>query len=209
MNMPASMNRSGFVALADAAPEILQDIRYYTTYNFMGCRVEGYEAPCALLTREAAEALTLAAKLAIKRELRLKIFDAYRPQRAVDHFVRWVEDSNDMIMKPWFYPEVEKSSLYELDFIGARSSHSRGSAVDLTLLDMRTGRDLDMGGPFDFFGARSNFSWDGLTCEQSQNRWLLRNLMTHCGFLPLESEWWHFRLKDEPYPNTFFDFPVR
>ena len=112
-------------------------------------------------------------------------------------------------MKRWFYPNVDKSELYALDFLGHRSSHSRGSAVDLTLVEMATGREADLGGPFDFFGPRSRYSWPGLTAQQAVNRALLRNLMTRCGFAPLESEWWHFRLIDEPFPDTWFDFVVR
>lgn len=203
------MDSSGFVTLADVVPDILQDIRYYSAYNFIGRRVDGYEQPVALLCREAAKALIPAAEAAARQGLRLKILDAYRPQRAVDCFVRWVEDEQDTRMKPWFYPDTEKSSFYELDFIGKRSAHSRGSAVDLTLLDMGTGVDLDMGGPFDFFGPRSNFDFEGLTPRQRENRALLRELMTGHGFRPLEAEWWHFQWIDEPFPDTYFDFPVR
>ena len=203
------MDTSGFVTLADVVPDILQDIRYYSAYNFTGRRVEGYEQPVALLSRRAAEALIPVAEDVARLGLRFKIFDAYRPQRAVNCFVRWVEDVEDVKMKHWFYPATEKSSFYALDFIGKRSAHSRGSAVDMTLVDMRTGMDLDMGGPFDFFGARSNFDFDGLTHRQRENRALLRGLMTDHGFKPLDAEWWHFQLIDEPFPNTWFDFPVR
>ena len=202
------MDASGFVVLADAIPDILQDVRYHTRFNFIGRRVEGYETPCAISTRETAEALRPAVSCAARLGLRLKVLDSYRPQRAVDHFIRWVEDEEDTLMKPWFYPETEKRDFYALDFIGRRFRHSRGSALDLTLVDMRTGMDLDMGGPFDFFGPRSNYGFAGLTARQAENRRLLRQLMTDCGFLPLEAEWWHFGLKDEPYPDTYFDFPV-
>lgn len=204
-----SMDTSGFVTLADVVPDILQDMRYYSAYNFIGRRVDGYEQPVAMLARRAAEALVPVAEEVARLGLRFRIFDAYRPQRAVDCFVRWVEDVQDVKMKPWFYPDTEKSSFYALDFIGKRSAHSRGSAVDLTLVDMRTGMDLDMGGPFDFFGSRSNFDFDGLTDRQRDNRALLRGLMTDHGFKPLDAEWWHFQLVDEPFPNTWFDFPVR
>jgi len=203
------MDPSGFVTLADVVPNLLQDIRYYSAYNFIGRRIDGYEQPVALLSRKAADALLPAAGLAREQGLVLKVLDAYRPQRAVDDFVRWVEDERDARMKPWFYPNTEKSSFYELDFIGRRSAHSRGSAVDLTLVDMYTGVDLDMGGPFDLFGPRSGFSFEGLTDRQRENRHFLRRLMTGCGFIPLEAEWWHFRLLDEPFPDTYFDFPVR
>lgn len=203
------MDASGFVLLADAVPDILQDIRYYTTYNFIGRRVEGYEMPCALLCREAADALRCAAEVAARVHLRLKVWDAYRPQRAVDSFVRWVEDPDDARMKSLFYPDTEKSSFYALDFIGRHSAHSRGSAVDLTLFDERTGAELDMGGFFDFFGPRSRFNYEGLTPSQREHRQLLRSIMTSNGFTSLDAEWWHFRLIDEPYPDTYFDFPVR
>lgn len=203
------MDSSGFVALSDAVPDLLLDIRYYGTYNFTGRRVDGYEQPCALMARQAADALRQAAERAARSGLRLKIFDAYRPQRAVDSFVRWVADPGDALMKRWFYPDTKKNSLYALDFIGRRSAHSRGSAVDLTLVDMSIGVDADMGGPFDFFGPRSNFDFEGLTPAQAENRRRLRRLMADCGFTSLDSEWWHFKLMDEPYPDTYFNFPVR
>lgn len=207
--MPDPMDASGFVSISEAVPDVLLDIRYYSTYNFIGRRVEGYQMPVALLCREAADALRMAAGRAGALGLRLKIWDAYRPQRAVDCFVRWVEDTEDTLMKPLFYPETEKSSFYALDFIGKRSGHSRGSAVDLTLFDMRTGIDMDMGGFFDFFGPRSRFDFEGLTPAQRANRALLREIMTSSAFKPLEAEWWHFHLIGEPYPDTYFNFPVR
>lgn len=207
--MADPMDASGFVSVSEAVPDILLDVRYYSTYNFIGRRVDGYEQPVALLCRQAADALIPAADRAAKLGLRLKVWDAYRPQRAVDSFVRWVEDGSDTLMKPLFYPETEKSSFYALDFIGRRSGHSRGSAVDLTLFDTRTGTDLDMGGFFDFFGPRSRFDFEGLTPAQRENRALLRDIMTKSGFMPLEAEWWHFHLIDEPFPDTYFNFPVR
>ena len=163
----------------------------------------------AALAKPAAQALRAASEDALARGLLIKVFDAYRPQRAVDHFNRWVLDDADTAMKRWFYPDVEKAELYALDFLGRRSSHSKGSAVDLTLFDLREGRDVDMGGPFDFFGPRSHFEWAGLTPEQAENRRALRALMQKNGFAPLESEWWHFQLVDEPFPKTWFDFVIR
>lgn len=199
----------GFVLLSEAAPDALQELRYATRFNFIGTPIDGYESPRAIMTERAADALRRACGLAADQGLLLKVYDAYRPQRAVDHFNRWVQDAADTRMKRWFYPDVDKSELYALDFLGHKSTHSRGSAVDLTLVEMATGREADMGGPFDFFGPRSRYSWPGLTPEQAVNRALLRNLMTRCGFAPLESEWWHFRLIDEPFPETWFDFVVR
>ena len=204
-----SMDPSGFVNISDAAPDVITDIRYYSTYNFIGDRIDGYEGPYALLTKETAQALKNASDELIKSGYRLKIFDAYRPQRAVDHFVRWAEDINDTRMKKIFYPDIAKKDLFTLGFIAEHSGHSRGSTVDLTLFDMAKGCDADMGGYFDFFGEQSHSRCRNITGEQSDNRRLLRETMMHNGFLPLEEEWWHFTLKDEPYPNTYFDFPVR
>ena len=207
--MQISSNREGFVLLGEAIPDALLDIRYYTTYNFVGARVDGYESPVALLTKEAADALRLVSDDMMARGYRLVIYDAYRPQQAVDHFVRWAEDLTDARMKPVFYPDVEKAELFERGFIARRSGHSRGSTVDLTLLDERTGQLLDMGGPFDFFGELSHPDYAGVTPAQHANRMFLREAMLTRGFKPLSTEWWHFTLVDEPYPKTFFDFPVR
>ncbi len=199
---------SGFVLLADAAPDILLDVRYYSTYNFMGERVDGYEEPCALMTRQAAEALRRAGEALLPLGYRLKVFDAYRPQRAVSHFMRWAQDPADTRMKDIFYPDLDKERLIPEGFIARRSGHSRGSTVDLTLFDARRGREADMGGPFDFFGERSHFGFPGLDPDAKARRALLRQVMGDAGFTPLPEEWWHFTLMDEPYPDTYFDFPV-
>ena len=199
----------GFVLVGEAIPDALLDIRYYTTYNFVGARIDGYEAPVAVLTREAADALKLVSDDMKQQGLRLVIYDAYRPQRAVDHFARWAEDITDTRMKAVFYPDVDKADLFEKGFIARRSGHSRGSTVDLTLLDEATGKLLDMGGPFDFFGELSHPDYAGVTAQQHENRMLLQSAMRKRGFKPLSTEWWHFTLVDEPYPKTFFDFPVR
>lgn len=199
----------GFVALAEAAPNVILEIRYYSTYNFVGDRIDGYEEPCALLTREAAEALRNAAQAAEEQGYRLKIYDAYRPQAAVDNFIAWAEDVEDTRMKAYFYPELDKSVLFEQGYIAEKSGHSRGSTVDLTLFDMRTGKEVDMGGVFDYFGERSHPDYVGdLTETQINNRNILRDIMVENGFQPLDTEWWHFTLKDEPYPDTYFTFPV-
>ena len=199
----------GFVLVGEAIPDALLDIRYYTTYNFVGARIDGYEAPVAVLTREAADALKLVSDDMKAQGLRLVIYDAYRPQRAVDHFARWAEDIADTRMKSVFYPDVDKADLFEKGFIARRSGHSRGSTVDLTPLDEATGKLLDMGGPFDFFGELSHPDYAGVTAQQHENRMLLQSAMVKRGFKPLSTEWWHFTLVDEPYPKTFFDFPVR
>ncbi len=200
---------SGFVSLAEAVPDVILEIRYYSTYNFVGDRIAGYEEPCALLTREAAEALKGAAADAMKQGYRLKIYDAYRPQTAVDNFVEWAEDVDDTRMKAYFYPELDKSVLFDQGYIAAKSGHSRGSTLDLTLFDMDTGKEVDMGGTFDYFGELSHPDYVGdLTEEQIANRNTLRDIMVNNGFKPLAEEWWHFTLADEPYPDTYFTFPV-
>jgi len=198
----------GFVSVSEVIPDVLLDVRYYSTYNFVSERVDGYEAPVVLLTKEAAAALSLVNADMRRKGLRLVLYDGYRPQRAVDHFVRWAE-SADESMRAFFYPDVEKRDLFERGFIARRSGHSRGSTVDLTLLDEKTGMLLDMGGPFDFFGELSHPDYPGVTPAQHANRMLLRQAMLDHGFKPLSTEWWHFTLKDEPYPDTYFDFPVR
>ena len=199
---------SGFVLLSEAVPDAILEIRYYSTYNFIGERIDGYEQPVALLTREAAEALREVSDELAEQGYRLKIFDAYRPQMAVDHFVRWAQDVDDTRMKAYFYPELSKGALFKQGYIASRSSHSRGSAVDLTLFDMALGREADMGGAFDFFGERSHPFFEGVTEEQYANRMLLRKAMTDHGFRPISTEWWHFIPSEEPYRDTCFTFPV-
>ena len=204
----ATMDPSGFVLLSDYVPGIIQEIRYFSTYNFIGERIDGYEEPCALLTKEAARALKSVANEMAVRGLRLKVFDAYRPACAVKHFVLWGIEDQDIRMKPYFYPDLEKQELFIRGYIAKQSSHSRGSTVDLTLLDMKTGKELDMGSPFDYFGPISHPDSREITDEQYENRMMLKDLMTKEGFLPFDYEWWHFTLDGEPYPETYFDFPV-
>ena len=216
-----------FVALTDAVPDAILEIRYYGTYNFVGERIDGYLEPTALLTKEAAQALKAVSDEVIAKGYRLKIYDAYRPQDAVDHFVRWAQDVSDIRMKPYFYPDLDKSVLFEQEYIMAKSGHTRGSTVDLTLFDMATEKEVDMGGTFDWFGPESHPDFCGnpntgqytgnnsksptgrsITEEQFNNRMILRKAMLNHGFKPLESEWWHFTLKNEPYPDTYFNHPV-
>ena len=203
-----TMDPSGFVLLADYIPHIVQEIRYYSTYNFIGDRIDGYEEPVALLTIEAARALRSVSNELIVQGYRLKVFDAYRPACAVKHFVFWGIEDQDIRMKPYFYPDLEKQELFSKGYIAKQSSHSRGSAVDLTLLDMKTGKELDMGSPFDLFSEVSHPDYRGITDEQYANRMTLRRVMLRNGFAPIDCEWWHFALKNEPYPNTYFEFPV-
>ena len=220
----------GFVRLAEAVPDVILEIRYYSTYNFVGDRIDGYEKPTALLTVEAANALKAVSDDVMKQGYRLKIFDAYRPQRAVTHFMNWAKDLNDTRMKSYFYPNLKKNVLFEQGYIAEKSGHSRGSTVDLTLFDMKKEKEVDMGGTFDWFGKESHPDWcgnpqtkvynggypgetkakDGKINEaQFRNRMLLREAMMRHGFKPLAEEWWHFTLVNEPYPTTYFNHPVR
>lgn len=199
---------SGFVVLCEYIPEIIQEIRYFTTYNFVGRRVDGYYEPYALATKEMADSLKSVSDELLGKGYRLRIFDTYRPDIAVKHFVRWAKDLGDTLTKVSFYPELNKNVLFKLDYISSRSGHSRGSTVDLTLFDIKSGKDLDMGGTFDYFGELSHPDYKDITPEQKANRTLLREAMLRHGFRPLYSEWWHFTLKNEPYPETYFSFPV-
>jgi D-alanyl-D-alanine dipeptidase len=199
---------SGFVLLSDVIPHIVQEIRYFSTYNFVGERIDGYEEPCALLTKEAARALKTVSNEMMVQGYRLKIFDAYRPATAVKHFVLWGLEDQDIRMKPYFYPDLEKTELFSKGYVAKQSSHSRGSTVDLTLLDMRTGKEVDMGSPFDLFGELSHPDCRDVTDEQYENRMILQKVMVRNGFKPIDCEWWHFTLEDEPYPDTYFDFPL-
>lgn len=203
-----TMDPSGFVVLADMVPHIVQEIRYYSTYNFIGDRIDGYEEPCALLTKEAARALKGVSNELFVQGYRLKVFDAYRPACAVRQFVLWGIEDTDIRMKPYFYPGLEKQELFSKGYIAKMSSHSRGSAVDLTLLDMKTGKELDMGSPFDLFSEISHPDSEEITDDQYENRMILRKAMMRNGFEPIDCEWWHFALGNEPFPDTYFEFPV-
>ncbi len=208
INSDLTMNPAGFVVLSEFIPDIIQEIRYHSTYNFIGERIDGYEEPCALLTKEAARALKTVSKEMMVHGYRLKIFDAYRPACAVKHFILWGIEDTDIRMKPYFYPDLDKEELFEKGYIAKLSSHSRGSTVDLTLLDMNTGKELDMGSPFDLFSPMSHPDYKGITEEQYSNRMMLRSVMLRNGFKPIDCEWWHFTLDNEPYPDTYFEFPV-
>ena len=202
------MDPDGFVVLADYVPDIVQEIRYYSTYNFIGERINGYEEPCALLTIEAARALKQVSNELFVQGYRLKVFDAYRPACAVKQFVLWGLEDQDIRMKPYFYPALEKQALFAEGYIAKMSSHSRGSTIDLTLLDMKTGKEVDMGSPFDMFSEVSHPDYRGITDEQYENRMILQKAMVRNKFMPFACEWWHFTLKNEPYPDTYFEFPV-
>ena len=223
------MDSSQFVTLTDAVPDAILEIRYYGTYNFVGARIDGYLEPTALLTKQAADSLRKVSDDLVAQGYRLKIYDAYRPQMGVDHFVRWSHEAADTLMKRFFYPMLDKPTLFEQEYIYEKSGHTRGSTVDLTLFDMQTEKELDMGGTFDWFGCESHpdycgnpetFEYDAtarpaeailpaLTERQFQNRMILRRAMLAHGFKALDTEWWHFTLDGEPFPDTYFNFPVR
>ena len=203
-----SDDASGFVSLIEYLPDLLLEIRYASSYNFVGEPIDGYEMPLAFLSREAADALKLASADLKKEGYLLKIYDAYRPQKAVDHFVRWANEIYDTRMKEVFYPDVDKKDLIPSGYIADKSSHSRGSTLDLTLVDMSTGKELDMGSSFDFFGEISHSDYTDLSEQQLANRAKLKDAMEAHGFKVLNEEWWHFTLKDEPYPNTYFSFDI-
>ena len=199
---------AGFVDMAEFLPDAQIEARYATADNFVGAPIDGYQAEKVLLSRKAADAL-----FAVRNELRevglgLKLFDGYRPQRAVDHFVRWARDVEDQSMKPAYYPFVEKSELFAQGYIAEESGHSRGSTIDLTLVSLDSGEELDMGTSWDFFDPRSAPSNGEVSPQQQARRELLQITMMKHGFEPLDTEWWHFTLVDEPYPDTYFDFVI-
>ncbi len=223
--LPAD-GRDAFVLLTEAVPDAIFEIRYFSTYNFVGDRIDGYLAPVALMTRQAADSLRAVSDDVMRLGYRLKIYDAYRPQMAVDHFVRWARDRRDTRMKESFYPDLNKNVLFPRGYIALKSGHTRGSTVDLTLLDAVSGKELDMGGTFDWFGPESHPDFcgnpdtgvydaaaaarspKGLSEEQFRHRLILREAMLRHGFKPLDEEWWHFTLRNEPFPDTYFNFPV-
>ena len=217
-----------FVTITDVVPDAILEIRYYGTYNFMGTRIDGYQQPTALLTREAADSLRAVSDDVKALGYRLKIYDAYRPQSGVDHFMSWAANVSDTLMKTYFYPDLDKSVLFDQEYIMSKSGHTRGSTVDLTLFDMTTEKELDMGGTFDWFGPESHPDFCGnpetgeytgnnskspkkrkITAKQFNNRMILRQAMLRHGFKPLATEWWHFTLENEPFPETYFTFPVK
>ena len=198
-----------FIYLTEVIPYVEYDLRYYSDENFIGQPIPGYQGNVLILTLQAAMALKKVQQDLSYANFALKIFDAYRPQRAVDFFVRWAGDPEDIRMKDIYYPNVDKDELIPRGFIATQSSHSRGSTVDLTIISLEDGRELDMGTPFDLFDQKSWPSDTTVTVQQRANRQLLRTVMSKHGFMGLEEEWWHFTLRDEPYPDTYFDFPVK
>ncbi len=199
---------SGFVYVDEVIPTAQYEIRYFTDYNFVGARLDGYNAPYAILTKQAAEALKEAHDFLAPKGYGLKIFDAYRPAKAVRQFVAWSKDASDQRMKEEFYPEVDKAKAFKLGYISSRSGHSRGSTVDLTLFERKTGKEADMGSPFDFFGDISSHGTPEIGKAPAERRALLKRAMELAGFKPYSKEWWHYTLEKEPFPKKYFDFDI-
>ncbi len=198
----------GFVYAKDVIKNLRTDLRYYSSNNFIGEPINGYIKPKCILTKEAALALKKVQGEFERLGFGLLIFDAYRPQTAVNHFVRWSKDSTDTKMKEQFYPNINKKDLFKEGYISSKSGHSRGSTIDVTIVSLRTGHILDLGGPYDLFDKRSSVAYTNITKNQRAIRFMLQRRMVKHGFKPYEKEWWHFTLVKEPYPNTYFDFPV-
>ena len=206
-NESADLHRD-FVDIQQAIPGIEVDVRYFGEDNFVGAPIDGYGAARVYLTRAAADALGSVQKQLSQFGLGLKVFDGYRPQVAVDHFVRWAQDLNDRQMKPRYYPAVDKENLFRDGYIAERSGHSRGSTVDLTIINLASDEELDMGTGWDFFDVMSWPSSNRVTAAQAANRMRLRTIMLENGFRPLQEEWWHFTLENEPFPDRYFEFEI-
>ncbi|MCP4460146.1 MAG: M15 family metallopeptidase [Cytophagales bacterium] len=200
--------REHFVNVKEEIPTISLDIRYFSQDNFVGARIDGYKTPIALITKDAGKALkNIQAELA-RENLGLKIFDAYRPQKGVNHFVRWAKVSSDTLTKSTYYPNTKKANVFKLGYVASKSGHSRGSTVDLTVVDLSTGDEIDMGSGWDFFGEISWHATNEITDDQKANRSILKTLMAKHGFKSYSKEWWHYTLRKEPFPETYFDFNV-
>jgi D-alanyl-D-alanine dipeptidase len=233
LSRPEGHLPAGFVDIRDAAPSIILDIRYFGPHNFVGRQVDGYRAPKCILTKDAALALSRVQAELNRFDLTLKVYDCYRPQRAVDHFVRWAKDVSDIKTKKEFYPTVDKKNLFRDGYIAGRSGHSRGSTVDLTIVSLPApaqeayvpgqalaecflpaekrfkDNSIDMGTGFDCFHELSHPENRDVGLRQRVNRMLLKVLMDKHGFKNLPEEWWHFTLKKEPYPDRYFDFVIQ
>lgn len=198
----------GFVYLDEIIPNAHYEMRYYSEYNFVGKRIEGYLAPYAIATTQMAKALSKVSEKLEPLGYQLLIYDTYRPAKAVKQFIDWSQDTDDDVMKAEFYPNMDKADLFKQGYLSKKSGHSRGSTVDLTLVDSNTGEEVDMGSPYDLLDEISHFSTDKITAEQADNRQLLKDVMVKYGFKAYSKEWWHFVLQNEPYPNTYFDFDI-
>lgn len=199
----------GFVVCSSALlPNIKLDLRYHSAHNFVGDTINAYEDHVLIMTERTALALKSVCEELRYQGLGILVYDAYRPQIAVDHFVAWSKAPGDTITKNEFYPNLPKNVLFDQGYISSKSGHSRGSTVDLTVFDMKTGLPLDMGSPFDFFEAISWYKSSEISESQQKNRDLLHNIMVKHGFRGYDKEWWHFTLRNEPFPDTYFDFPI-
>lgn len=198
----------GFVYLDEYVPSGKYVMGYYGEQNFVGVSIDGYNAPLAIATETAAAALQAVSAAAEKQGYILVIYDAYRPQKAVEHFARWSADESDIAMKEVFYPNEDKAAFFQKGYLARKSGHSRGSTFDLTLAYADTGEELDMGSPVDMLDRISRFDTGEITKEQSANRQLLKQLMVEHGFKPYSKEWWHYTLQKEPFPNQYFDFDI-
>ncbi|WP_308990811.1 M15 family metallopeptidase [Mariniflexile litorale] len=199
----------GFVYVNSVIPDLYVELRYNTKNNFVGERIDGYQSNKLILTKEAALALKQVQEALLSKNLCLLVYDGYRPQKAVNHFIRWAKKLNDTINKQTFYPDVDKLNLFVEDYIAIRSGHSKGSTIDVTIIDGNTNKPLDMGSNYDFFGEASWVDYKNITKTQKANRQLLQEVMLQFGFKNYPKEWWHFTLNNEPYPSTYFDFPVK
>lgn len=199
----------GFCYVKEIIPSIRQELRYCSHNNFIGRTVNSYEKEVLITSTKTALALKKVQKELLEQGLSLKIFDAYRPQSAVNNFVAWARVPDDTLTKKDFYPYLKKRNLFKLGYIASRSGHSRGSSVDLTIVSIADEQELDMGSPFDFFGDISSTYSNKITKKQLGNRLLLRKMMIKHGFKPYSKEWWHFTLRNEPFPKTYFNFPIR
>ena len=199
---------NGFVYADELIPDIHLELRYYSNNNFVGRPIAGYRVNRLIITRPTAMALKKVQKELLMKNMCLLVYDGYRPQRAVNEFIVWAKDLNDTINKAVFYPDVNKRNLFKLGYIASRSGHSRGSTLDLTIVDGTTNEPIDMGSPYDFFGEISWIKYENLTEQQKQNRQTLQSVMLKHGFRPYPQEWWHFTLRNEPFPDTYFDFPI-
>ena len=203
-----SQSRDGFIDIKEYIPSIIIDLKYATDDNFTGRVVKGYESPKGLLTYEAARRLKIIQTILNNSGYSLKIFDAYRPQRSVNHFINWSKNQSDTLKKSYFYPNILKSNLFDLGYIATNSSHSRGSTVDITIVEISSGKEIDMGSAYDFFGLESSHDYENISITQKNNRKLLFDVMTQNGFSSYPKEWWHYTLIDEPFPTTYFDFII-
>lgn len=199
---------NGFTYVNNIIPNIDVELRYYLSDNFVGAPIDGYKSNRLILTEETAKALKLVQEELLSQNLCLKVYDGYRPQQSVNHFMRWAKDLDDTINKQHFYPKVDKKDLFKEEYIASKSGHSRGSTVDLTIIDGNTYIPLDMGSPYDYFGMESWVNYQELAISQRQNRKLLQDVMTKYGFRNYAKEWWHFTLNNEPFPKTYFNFPI-